>query len=322
MISAFENYDFSDFWDDNDYSIKEYLDETPSSSLIDSIEKELGYKLPASYIELMKLHNGGIVQKSCFPTKTPTSWADNHIAINGIFGIGRKKTYSLCGEIGSQFMIDEWGYPDMGVYICNTPSAGHDMIMLDYRKCGNHGNPEVVHVDQELNYKITFLANTFEDFILGLVHEDVFDTSEDDLKNDLHRIENGQFSPLLSRLIDNQHNLDWERIIRNICKKLTIEKGYFALHADELSYLLYDIQFYLCSKLKKVKSQEKYLQEYPSIIALCDAEFSTKGFAPDFVKNWIKERISNNQITKKYIGGLVFNTEYQKALMDEIKKYS
>lgn len=41
--------------------------------------------------------------------------------------------------------------------------------MLDYRSSGNDGEPEVVHVDKDNNYKITKLANNFEAFIRGLV---------------------------------------------------------------------------------------------------------------------------------------------------------
>ena len=100
--------------------------------------------------------------------------ADDHIAITGIYGIGREKSNSLCGDMGSRSMIDEWGYPDIGVCICDTPSAGHDMVMLDYRECGKNGEPEVVHVDQELDYKITFLAKDFKAFILGLVSVSTF----------------------------------------------------------------------------------------------------------------------------------------------------
>lgn len=40
---------------------QEYVEETPSDELIQSIEEELGYKLPPFYIELMKLYNGGIL---------------------------------------------------------------------------------------------------------------------------------------------------------------------------------------------------------------------------------------------------------------------
>src|SRR5687767_7813932 len=166
----YNDLDLTSFWDDSEYSLKEYVDQKPSDQLIYSIEQELGYKLPVSYIELMKLHNGGIPKNTCFPTNEPTSWANDHVAITGIFGIGRNKTYSLCGSLGSKFMIDEWNYPQIGICICDCPSAGHDLIMLDYSKHGNCGEPEVVHVDQENDFKITFLAKNFETFIKGLVN--------------------------------------------------------------------------------------------------------------------------------------------------------
>ena len=174
----FDNFDFTNFWKDSAYALKEYVSESPSDELIASVEQELGYKLPASYIWLMKQHNGGIPFNTCFPTDKPTSWADDHVAITGIFGIGREKTNSLCGELGSQFMIDEWEYPAIGVAICDCPSAGHDMIFLDYRECGPHGEPKVVHIDQEGNYEITPLADSFEDFIRGLVNEDDFELED------------------------------------------------------------------------------------------------------------------------------------------------
>lgn len=178
--TPFEGFDFTDFWDDSLYALKEYVSEPPSDELIASVEEELGYKLPASYIWLMKQHNGGIPVNTCYPSDEPTSWAEDHVAITGIFGIGRKKSCSLCGELGSQFMIDEWGYPTIGVAICDCPSAGHDMIFLDYRACGPQGEPAVVHVDQENDYKITHLADSFEEFIRGLEHESVYDLDEDD----------------------------------------------------------------------------------------------------------------------------------------------
>ena len=182
--TPFEGFDFTDFWDDDEYALKEYVSEPPSDELIASVEEELGYKLPASYICLMKQHNGGIPANTCYPSDEPTSWADDHIAITGIFGIGREKDYSLCGKLGSRFMIDEWEYPAIGIAICDCPSAGHDMIFLDYRDCGPQGEPAVVHVDQENDYKITRLADSFEEFICGLENESVYDMDEDDDNED------------------------------------------------------------------------------------------------------------------------------------------
>ncbi len=175
MNTYFDTLDFSTFWDESDYYRKNCTEPSPSPELIQSIEEELGYKLPASYIELMKSRNGGAPKNTVFPTSEATSWAEDHIAISSISSIGRDKIYSLCGDLGSQFMIDEWGYPAIGIVICDCPSAGHDVVMLDYRHCGPQGEPEVIHVDQEDDYKITFLAKNFEEFILGLKNDDEFE---------------------------------------------------------------------------------------------------------------------------------------------------
>ena len=216
--TPFEGFDLTNFWDDNWYALKEYVSDPPSDELIASVEEELGYKLPAAYIWLMKQHNGGIPMNTCYPCDEPTCWADDHVAITGIFGIGREKNCSLCGEMGSQFMIDEWEYPAIGVAICDCPSAGHDMIFLDYRACGPQGEPAVVHVDQENDYKITHLADSFEEFIRGLEHESLYDPDEDveDLEDDADEEETDRKGSFAGSVLLSKAEWDKEQLIRDL----------------------------------------------------------------------------------------------------------
>ncbi|ENZ47841.1 hypothetical protein HMPREF1085_04013 [Enterocloster bolteae 90A9] len=216
--TPFEGFDLTNFWDDNWYALKEYVSDPPSDELIASVEEELGYKLPAAYIWLMKQHNGGIPVNTCYPCDEPTCWADDHVAITGIFGIGREKSCSLCGELGSQFMIDEWEYPAIGVAICDCPSAGHDMIFLDYRACGPQGEPTVVHVDQENDYKITHLADSFEEFICGLEHESLYDLDEDveDLEDDADEEETDRKGSFAGSVLLSKAEWDKEQLIRDL----------------------------------------------------------------------------------------------------------
>lgn len=90
-LQFFKNFDFTGFWNESSYSERDYTEEFPDDEMIASVEQELGYKLPASYVELMRIQNGGLVEKSCFPTTESSSWADDHIAVTGIMGIGRRK---------------------------------------------------------------------------------------------------------------------------------------------------------------------------------------------------------------------------------------
>lgn len=313
----FKNLDLTEFWDDSDYARKEYISAPPDDVLIRELELELGYRLPASYIWLMKQQNGGIPRNLNFPTSEPTSWAEDHIAITGIMGIGREKANSLGGAFGSRFWTEEWEYPDIGIAICDCPSAGHDMIFLDYRECGPEGEPAVVHIDQEDDFRITHLADNFESFICGLVNDEVYDTSAEDKQADLEMARHGAFSATLADLCSRVNStLNIEQAIREIARQIVEEKGFFALHADERSYLLYDIQFWLYTNAHPQVTQADYLQAYPNIIAFGGA-FSTGGYAPGFIEEWLKARIEQREI-EVHNGVLSLTTQAKATLMEKV----
>ena len=167
---AFKNFDHQSFGLECDYSSKTYEENAPSDEMILKVEEELGYKLPKSYVEFMKEHNGGMVQKSCFLSNN-----FELILIEGFLSIGEGKIKSLLGEHGSKFWVEEWEYPDIGIYICDTISGGHDMVALDYSKCGKSGEPSVVWIAQENEYEKTILAKNFQVFVEGLRDADLME---------------------------------------------------------------------------------------------------------------------------------------------------
>lgn len=176
-MGRFDDFDVEHFWEQSDYAEQEYVQPPPTEKEIAAVERELGYQLPKAYIELMNYQNGGIPCKRNHRT-VPTSWAEDHVAIHGVYSIGSEKRYSLCGPRGSKFWIENWEYPPIGVYFADCPSAGHDMLCLDYRSCGPTGEPTVVHVDQECDYRITFVAEDFESFIRNLEGDEAFAEEE------------------------------------------------------------------------------------------------------------------------------------------------
>ena len=156
--------ELQNFWQDSQYSKEEY-EEPFLDDNIKKVETQLGHSLPASYLNFMKQHNGGILKKRHFIINESTS-----IELEGFFSLGKTATHSILGSFGSLFWINDWEYPSLGIYICDTSSGGHDMICLDYSK--QNKEPEVVHIDQSENYKITILAKNFEEFILNLKNEE------------------------------------------------------------------------------------------------------------------------------------------------------
>ncbi|WP_312932977.1 SMI1/KNR4 family protein [Pseudomonas sp.] len=320
-MSAFpHDIDLNAFWDDCEYALKAYVDASPSDACIAEVEAQLGYRLPASYVAFMRRHNGGLARNTCFPTDESTSWAEDHAAISGFLSIGRQKMNSLCGELGSRFMIEEWGYPDIGVYICDTPSAGHDMVALDYRACGPHGEPQVVHVDQEGDYRITVLARNFETFVRGLVNEEVYDRSEELFEDDLFRVTEGAFSDMLAPLLTDF--APFPRIgeaVRAVSLRLLQEKRCFALHADPSSYLLYDVQFWVYQHRHRLDSRQQYLDAYSPMIAFGGRGFSTGGYAPGFIEDWFNARMEAGALIDTD-QGIVLSEAHTAQMIEQLQR--
>jgi hypothetical protein len=185
-IALFHGFDFADFWgrfeppgDVNPFTKERmpsrpaadarYIDAPLTDEKVSHVERALEYTLPAAYVAMARSQNGGIPNRTIHRLTAPTTRAQDHIEVSGIFGIGSAQESTLCGSSGSPFWIEDWEYPPIGVYFADCPSAGHDMLCLDYRKCGPKGEPAVVHVDQEREYVITLVAPDFESFVRGLV---------------------------------------------------------------------------------------------------------------------------------------------------------
>jgi len=151
----------SAFFDDSTY----YTGPELTDDMVRLAEKRLGHRLPTSYVDLLRVRNGGKPRRRCFRTPFKTSWAHDHIEIEAIRGVGGNWGIDNPGGLGSLAMITQWGYPAIGIVICEMPSAGHDAVMLDYSE--DEAEPSVVYVDEDRRPRL--LAKSFAEFVGNLI---------------------------------------------------------------------------------------------------------------------------------------------------------
>ncbi len=145
-----------------------------TDEMIGAAEQALGYKLPAYYLRFLWLRNGGYPARCRFPTDAPTSWANDHIQITTLYGVGTDR-----GIGQSPQLVRERGYPPVGIVIADTPSGCDDAVMLDYSRCGPAGEPRVIYVESFGGPNVTVLAPDFESFVNGLVEAEAPQPAEE-----------------------------------------------------------------------------------------------------------------------------------------------
>jgi len=127
----------------------------------------------------------------------------------------------------------------------------------------------------------------------------------------------GTFSPLLAELCGKISEADGlESNIRSVCTRIVREKGCFSFHADELSHLMYDVQFWLYTNAYPATNRQQYLDAYNKMIAF-GGEFGQGGYAPGFVSDWLDARIRDGLIIQEK-GVLRFTDDARNAVIAKL----
>lgn len=100
---------------------------------IREIEEHLGVRLPDDYRDLLRTTGGGnLDEEHCFlPGHFGGGWPDG-VLLTDIFGNG-DDWFTVDAELGSKYLTEEWGYPDVGMVLGMSESGGHDALLYNFR---------------------------------------------------------------------------------------------------------------------------------------------------------------------------------------------
>ncbi len=150
-----------------------YRLEDLTSEMIEAAEKKLKVKLPAAYVEMMKVQNGGELKLKKFVHEI---FEDGFIEIEYLYGIGQKNGE---GILIDSYIRKEWGLSNKFVYI---QGDSHNWIALDYRRYTGD-NPPVIYLDTDTKEKVK-IAEDFTEFISRLTvlkeRNEPFDFTEEE----------------------------------------------------------------------------------------------------------------------------------------------
>ena len=155
----------TDFWDTEHYKNNEL-----TAKDVERAESQLNVKFPELLVKLLKIQNGGYLKGFVFPINFRTSWSDDHVPFDELFGINFDEIGTGESSLtSSNYLTEEWGLPESQVVLTGD---GHWWITLDYRT--NKQTPTISWIDVEVIEDIK-LANTFDEFIDQLVSNDEFE---------------------------------------------------------------------------------------------------------------------------------------------------
>ena len=154
-VQKTEKPDFTGLFDRESKYGQSYNMGTLTDEMIARAEQKIGYRMPASYLELLRFQNGGVIR-------------DDDCWLTAIYGIGEIAEAENGLEDMFENWMDEWEYPRIGIPFGETQSGGHDLYFLDCRNPGADGEPPVVHVeagDEPEQAEITEVTKNLYEFL-------------------------------------------------------------------------------------------------------------------------------------------------------------
>lgn len=130
---------------------------------VTAAEKRLGVRLPESYLDALRIQNGGYLRRRYHASGTSVR------SIDGISHNRPFRDWSEEKEVMAESGIDT--IPDIDGLI-PISGDGHEYVCFDYRSSGPHGEPGISRVDVESFTGTTAIADNFADLIAGLKPDD------------------------------------------------------------------------------------------------------------------------------------------------------
>ena len=167
----------SEFWAENHYDHPPLTDE-----MVAAAERELGVRLPAEYLTLLRVQNGGQTRGFIYPTPRSAAGAEGPVVLEHLNGIVLDPDHQTAQNILNPaclppvaplfpqrlgFMRD----PASPLYrqVLLSSADGHCWVTLDYR--GGEA-PTVAYIDVEYGWEAQ-LAPSFAAFLDGLAPDPV-----------------------------------------------------------------------------------------------------------------------------------------------------
>lgn len=130
---------------------------------VTSAQKRLGVRLPESYLEALRIQNGGHLRRERHVSGTSLR------SIDGISDNRPFRDWSEEKEFMTEAEIDT--IPDIDGLI-PISGDGHEYVCFDYRRSGPQGEPSITRVDVESFTGTTPIADSFADLIADLIPND------------------------------------------------------------------------------------------------------------------------------------------------------
>jgi hypothetical protein len=273
-----------------------------SESDITAFEARLGHKLPSHYREFLLCYNGGA------PTVGTVKGRDDRRNVAYEHGDAVRTFLKLPTARGKVKDFEKliapaeipWKLPQNILPIADDAGGNYFVLELGLGK----GRVRFLNHEafDEPIEQHRILADDFGDFLdrfRSLEEQKTIDKTES--KAEVRALRAGKFPVKLElqcKAIDKEHPRirEW---IRTVCLQVFHEKGYFAVHGDDLSRTLLDLAFWVNQTarpaVRKTKSSELtsiiecWLQEK-------NAAFGLTGYSPGFLLEWWADRLRKGSL--------------------------